>query len=568
MVDLSKFKDLFVSESEDLIQKLNDNLLAFEKNSREKSFLDELMRASHTMKSSSATMGYKQTAFLTHIMEDVFDGARNGILEITPEIINEVFKIVDLLSKSIDSIKERGEELNLDEAAKSLKSLTGVATEGTGKSTRTADGKPVTKQEAPPAGDKIKSSDKNGADDSFHIEKSSHIKVPVKRLDNLIDLVEELLIDKLRLKQITHHFNLTFEDSNLTKEQLAAKRQLVSITEHLSRNISDIRYNTMEVRLVPIDQIFARFPRMVRDLAQSQKKEIQLEMSGGEMELDRVVVDRLAEPLVHILRNAIDHGIEKEGVISMKAERQKDFAFIIIENNGNSIDFEKVREVVVKKNIVSADEALTLTKKQLIDFLYHPRVSTKETVTETSGRGVGLSVVKNFVEAIGGRIILESPLENGKGARFILQLPLSIAIIDALLVGIADYVFAIPFSSIERSVNIPKKDIKSIADQDVAVVDGIDVPLARLNKLFNFDNNVEKNEETAVLIKREKDIVGIVVDKLITEQEIVIKPFPAALKKIKGFSGSTILGDGRTILILDTMTLLEDPSRLVRTIYI
>jgi two-component system chemotaxis sensor kinase CheA len=287
---------------------------------------------------------------------------------------------------------------------------------------------------------------------------------------------------------------------------------------------------------------------------------------------------------VHLLRNAVDHGIEKSGVIKLKAVREKDFALIVVEDDGRSIDFDKVRQSAVKRNIVGEKEAESFDKKQLINLLYHPRLSTKDEVTETSGRGVGLSVVKEFVSQIGGRVIVESPVSSGRGTRFTLELPLTLAIINSLLIGVQDILFAIPFSSIERSVDIPHGEIKSMADQDVAVVDGIDVPLVYLGRVFSLGgaqivdlkskNVVTTNKEpemknlklssTAVLVRRGEDIAGIVVDKLINEQEIIVKPLPSVLRGVKGFSGSTILGDGKTILILDVMSLLEDTKKFVR----
>jgi len=388
-------------------------------------------------------------------------------------------------------------------------------------------------------------------------EKISHIKVPVERLDTLMDLMEELLIDKMRL------------------ERLKKKDpELEAVVDHLSRLVSDIQYQVMQARLVPVEQIFARFPRMIRDLSREQKKKIEFEITGGEMELDRTIVDKLGEPLVHLLRNAVDHGIEKRGTVKLKALREKDFALIVVENDGGAIDFEKVKQAAVRKNIVDAKEVESFGQTQLINLLYHPRLSTKEIVTETSGRGVGLSAVKNFADQLGGRVVVESSLPGG-GCRFTLELPFTLAIINALLVGVQDSLFAIPFSSIERSVSISPKDIKSMADQDVAVVDGQHVPLVRLDKVFGLGARGEGGKPkpvglepracTAVLVRRGEDIAGIVIDRLINEQEIIVKPLSPVLRATKGFSGSTILGDGKTILILDVVSLLEDTAKFVRS---
>lgn len=551
MVDLLKFKKLFVSEVEDHLQKLNDNLLKLEKSPGDKLLLDELMRSSHTIKGSAATMEFKKMAFLTHVMEDIFDYARNGSLNISPEIMNELFKAHDILGKSLKKISISGQESDVDEMAGNLKKITGVATVGIGKSQRPEKEKQVLV--VPPKKTVIKNKKLKdypvqiSEAETQELEKISHIKVPVERLDNLMDLMEELLVDKMRLEQLKR-----------------GDQKLDEITNHLSRLISDLQYQVMQSRLVPVGQIFARFPRMVRDLANEQKKDIEFVVSGGDMELDRTIIDKLGEPLVHLLRNAVDHGIGEKGKIFLKAQREKDFASIIVEDSGKGIDFEKIRQSAVRKNIISQKEAESFTGDQIISLLFKNRLSTKERVTEMSGRGIGLSIVKNFTDQIGGRTIVESPIPGG-GSRFTLELPLTLAIIDALLVGVGNSVFAIPFSSIQRSIIVPRKNIRSMADYDVAVVDDQDFPLVWLGKAFDIKKeNETASEITVVLVKRRKDIAGIVVDRLITQQEIIIKSLSPVLRGIKGFSGSAILGDGKTILILDIATLLDDTKKFIR----
>lgn len=574
MIDLKKFKDLFISEAEDFLQKLNADLLAFEKEPGNKNFLNELMRSAHTMKSSSAMMGYNKTAYLMHVMEDIFDYARNNILEMTTDIINELFKTFDVLRESLASIKKNDKESDMDPLIEELKKITGVRTSGAGKSPKPAEGKPVTgvpENKDSDAGELARNTPPVARSDSDEtesplketVEKINHIKVPVERLDSLMDSMEELLIDKMRLKHI--------------KKKDA---ELEEVVDHLSRLVSDIQYQVMRMRLVPVEQIFSRFPRMVRDLSEEQKKKIEFEIAGGELELDRTIIDKLGEPLVHLLRNAVDHGIDKVGTIKLKAMRERDFALIMVENNGNGIDLEKVKEAAIKKNIVSQKEMESFGKNQILNLIYHPGLSTSEQITEISGRGVGMGIVKNFAEEVGGRVIVDSPLPEG-GVRFTLELPLTIAIINSLLVRVGDSVFAIPFSSIERSVTVGRKDIKSMADQDVAVVDGTDVPLVRLDKIFRLGdkpflnpkfqnaglgskNGDLKSSNTVVLVRRGKDVAGLVVDNLLSEQEIIIKSFPSILRGAKGFSGSTILGDGKTILILDIISLLENTKGLSR----
>jgi two-component system, chemotaxis family, sensor kinase CheA len=565
MVDISKFKDLFLSEAEDHIALLNKNLLAFEKDSSNKGLLTELMRSSHTLKSSSATMGHKQMSFLTHVLEDVFDYGRNGMLEITPEIMQVAFKAVDQLEKSARSVKTDDKELDVQEIINELKEVAGVETSGTGRSQRDASGKPIQeakKNEEPKSDDELskKVEEPKVAPASVEtIEKISHIKVPVERLDALMDLMEELLIDKMQLQNIVDRF----KDGEV-QESVQLRQELRVLSEHLARLVSDIQYQVMQSRLVPVDQIFARFPRLVRDIAKEQKKTIQFDLVGGEIELDRTIVDQLGAPLVHLIKNAVDHGVGEKGIVKVTARREQEFALISVEDDGGGIQWDQVVSAAVKRGLVPGERAGSLTRKEQEALLFAGRVSTKDHVTETSGRGVGVSVVKQFVEVLGGRLGIESPTQSG-GTRFTMELPLTLAIVNSLLIRSAGSLFALPFSSIDRSVHVPADNIKRMADHEIAIIDGKDVPLVRLAHIFGVAESeedvkekvVSANGETVVIIERGDDVAGIVVDQLEDELEIIVKPLSPVLRKIKGFSGSTILGDGRTVLILDVVGLLE-----------
>lgn len=572
MIDTSKFKDLFLSEAEDHLQRLNDKLLALEKSPKEPELLNELMRSSHTLKGSSATMGYTSMALLMHVMEDIFDYARTDKLMVTTDIMNELFSTFDAIGKSLESIKLAGTEVDLGENVEKLKQITHVKTEGVGKSVPAASApatpntpaEGVEKKEAPTdvpvvaATTETSSLKKPGSEEDSGVEKIEYVKVSVKRLDLLFDLVEELLIDKMRLE------NIAGRDS-----------ELKGVINHLERLISDIQYQVMQARLVPVDQVFARFPRMVRDLATRQKKKIDLQISGGDIELDRTIIDKLGNPLVHLLRNAVDHGIQDGGVIQLKVVRDRDFALISVENDGMSIDYERVRAVAIERKVVSKADAATLTHEQLIKIIFQPNFSTSETVTDISGRGVGLSAVEEFVTEIGGRVVVESPPKDrvdehgapllNAGTRFTLELPLTLAIVNSLLVTVSGQIFAIPFANIIRSVSVHQRDVKSMGDQDVAIVNGTHVALVRLNKVFGLEE-VHANDGvlTVVLVQKGEEIAGIVVDTLKDDQEIIAKSLPESLKGVKGFSGSTILGDGRTIMILDVPGLLADSKKLIR----
>ncbi|TSC55964.1 MAG: two-component system, chemotaxis family, sensor kinase CheA [Parcubacteria group bacterium Gr01-1014_18] len=543
MMDISQFKDVFVSEAREHLLLLESNLLKLEKSEVTPQILDDLMRSSHTIKGSAAAMGYLDTAFLTHVMEDVFDFARSGMLSLDRSIMNTLLAVVDKLRESIDSIEKNGKELEIRAAAEQLKAITGVSTQGIGKSLRDQTGTPK-----PSAVIR----------ESEHL---SHIKVPVGRLDNLLNLVEELVIDKMKLALFEQKFP-----------------ELGALADHVSSLVGSLQYEVMQVRLVPVGEVFARFPRLVRDLSASQNKKIELLIIGAELELDRSIVDKLAEPLIHLLRNAADHGIERAGKIILRAVRQKDYAVVSVEDSGGGIAWEKVIGKAFSKGLIDGakrDYFMEKMRQGAIAEIPEMRqllfggLSTKETVSETSGRGVGLGIVKKFSEEVGGRVLVESR-ESGTGTRFSLELPLTLAIINALLVSVDDTILAIPFAIIERSLFIAPEQIKSLADQDVAVVDNEELPLARMEKFLSSTSKSGRAAEpgfiTVVVVRVGKEKAGLVVDRLLGEEEIIAKPLPPFLRTVRGFSGSTILGDGRTVLILDAATLLEDSKKLLRVL--
>jgi len=603
MTDISKFKDLYVSESEDQLQILNENLLVLEKAINDgktidsvKDILDVLMRASHTIKGSSATMSFIDMAYLAHVMEDVYDGARNNVVELTPEMIDYAFQAVDKLEESLESIKQTDKELVLKGLADELKKATGVNTEGIGKSNRKkaedarienqikeeaekpaeVKNNDVKKEENIPVAEavemkkeevKIEKTESENIDDQEvtkakseaskdevddSVKKIEYIKVPIKRLDALMDLVEELVIDKMALQRLG-----------------LKNKELQEVTDHVGLLIQSLQYEVMQARLVPVEQVFARFPRMVRDLSKKQEKKVEFFVHGSDLELDRSIVDKLGEPLVHLLRNAIDHGIKTEGYVKLEAKRDRENALIIVENNDQSIDIEKVRQSALKRGIASNKDLEVMSGQEIMNLIFHPRLSTNEEITEISGRGVGLNVVKSFAESSGGRVLVEN---INPGVRFTLELPLTLAIINSLLVEVGELIYAIPFSNIDRSVLIESENIKRMADNDVAIVDGVKVPLIDLRKKFSniiadenkaIKNNGEEEKEgslgndmVVVIVKKDNELIGLIIDKLVGEQEVTVKPLSPILRNVKGFSGSTILGDGRTILILDIVNLL------------
>ncbi len=377
------------------------------------------------------------------------------------------------------------------------------------------------------------------------------VRVDIERLDNLMNLVGELVINKGRLEQIglsQHHGDLN------------------DVIEQMERITNDLQNVVMKVRMVPIEQVFNRFPRMVRDVAKELAKDVDFIIEGKETELDRTVIDEIGDPLVHLLRNAIDHGIEypeirkQQGksataLVKLVARHEGNNVIIEVTDDGRGLDLESIRAKAVDQGLVTAQKVKGLTPGQVTDFLFRSGFSTAQNVTDVSGRGVGLDVVKNKIESLNGEIFVDTSL--GEGTTFKIRLPLTLAIIQALLVKVGRETFALPLSSVDETTMITKSNLKMVQSQEVVLLRGKVLPLAHARQLLELPPQENLEEEMYVVVVRKGDKqVGIVVDSLIGQQEIVIKSLGKFLTGIPGVAGATILGDGAVSLILDVSTLV------------
>ncbi|MBR6360054.1 MAG: chemotaxis protein CheA, partial [Lachnospiraceae bacterium] len=382
------------------------------------------------------------------------------------------------------------------------------------------------------------------------------VRVDIEKLDDLMNLVSELIIAKNGLVSLSSGEGGDNRSGSDFNDQI----------EYLERIITNLHQSVMKVRMVPLESVFNRFPRMIRDVAKKLDKKMELYITGEETELDRTVIDEIGDPLTHLLRNSADHGIEtaeervklgkpETGTISLNAYQEGNNVVIEVTNDGRGIDVEKVKNKAVERGLYTREQADLLTDKEAIDLLFKPSFSTAEKVSDLSGRGVGLDVVKTNIEKLGGDVEVKTKLHEGSS--FIVRLPLTLAIIQALMVEIGSEKYAIPLGSIQTIEDIPVSDIKYVQSSEVINLRGSVIPLVRLNQLLDIESSKSPDDNlTVVIVAKGESLAGFVIDTLIGQQEIVIKSISKYINSPKMISGATILGDGDIALILDVNTLV------------
>ncbi|MBO6246932.1 MAG: chemotaxis protein CheA, partial [Anaerovibrio sp.] len=378
------------------------------------------------------------------------------------------------------------------------------------------------------------------------------VRVDIEKLDTLMNLVGELVTNKVRLEQIGMTHRLT---------------DLTETLEQMDRVTTDLQSVVMKVRMVPVSQVFNRFPRMVRDLTKELNKEINLTIEGEETELDRTVIDEIGDPLMHLLRNSLDHGVEhpdereakgkpRTGEVGLIARHEGNNVVIMVTDDGAGINADKIRNKAVEKGMISREEADALPDSDAVRLIFLPGFSTAEVITDVSGRGVGMDVVRSKIESLGGNVDVETKIDEG--SVFKIKLPLTLAIIQAMLVKVQNEMYAIPLGSIDSTINITPDDIKTVQNKEVIVLRGEIIPIARLGEVLSVPKGEDTNEEDifVVVVHVGDHKMGIVVDNLIGQQEIVIKTLGKLLSGLKMLAGATVLGDGHVAMILDVSSLM------------
>lgn len=386
--------------------------------------------------------------------------------------------------------------------------------------------------------------------------KAQTIRVNIDRLEHLMNLVGELIIDQTRVRRLQSDLTLQIRGNPLMQE-------LNGVSDHLKGLISDLQESVMKVRMQPIEQLFNRFPRMVRDLAQKLHKEIDFQIEGKETELDRTLIEEISDPLIHLLRNALDHGIEdgetrllngkpQKGTVRLRAAHEDNHIVIAIEDDGAGIDPQKIKQSAVNKGIISRDEAAGLTEQEAIHLIFHPGFSTASVISDVSGRGVGMDIVKSNIEKLNG--LIEVVTEAGKGTSFRIKLPLTLAVVTGLMVGMngSSRIFVLPLTHVVEIIRIRKDELRTVSGQTVVKIRERVIPVAWLNEVYEFSSDASNVEKVSlVILGLAEKRIALAVDHLIGNQEIVIKPLGSYLGQIDGVMGAAILGDGKVAMIVD-----------------
>lgn len=617
-MDMSKYREMFLTQTQEHLRSMARLVVTLEKNPADREGIDSLFRAAHSIKGMAASMGYEQTAQLAHHLEDMMDGFRKGGA-VSAAAIDRLLVGVDLLEGLLEDVaSEHAErevgtfllaavasaeaepspapvapipasvalleapsppvpgkplqvtvELAADAiapAARALLLLREMGRLGTllksdpteeelrqGGATRRLEAWLLTEQ--PPGQIQEELAAMADVDRvSLAVDRRREqprlpqrdeggrtVRVRTELLDRFINLTGELITNRYMLQ---------------TAFREARWAEAGEALEQLRRLIADLHHHVLQVRMMPLESITGRLPRLVRELCRKSGKNVELHVAGEEVELDRAILEMLADPLVHLVRNAVDHGIEASGEVSVRAWREKDMVLLEVADDGRGLDPAAIRRKALEKGLVSPVQARAMRERDLLQLVCRPGFSTASEITETSGRGVGMDVVKTAVENLGG--ILDIQSEPGRGTRFLLSLPLSVAIIQILLVECAGQTVGIPITRVLRTLDVCRDEVRSSGRQRVVDFEEERIPLLSLRKILQLPARPSRGSLPVVVTEGRRRKVGLVVDRLVGQREVFVKTLAFPLDRLPGVNGATVLGDGRVIFIIDPPSLLEE----------
>jgi len=553
-VELSEYKQLFLTEAQEIMSLLNKTLVELEKDPQDIELLNELFRLSHTLKSMAQTMGYGNIASLTHSVESALALLKSGQLKADVDTVVLLFKSLDYLDALIGNIiDEKDEEIDVSHLIEKLDLLAQTDTPGKRKSSKKKSS--ASKSQKEPLEEKQPKEIQ--ADPSS--KESQFVRIPLSKLDQLMDLTGELVINRTLMDRISAKI-----DDDILEE---------TVTQ-LSRLTSRLQDQMMQMRLVPLEYVFTSYHRLVRDMAVAESKEIDLVIKGSSIGLDRSIQDEINEPLLHIIKNAVAHGIEDSGqrkklgkkprgTITLSAKREKNSVHVELSDDGRGIFVDEIKETALKSGIINEKDLDQLTPEEVMMLITYPGYSRAESVTETAGRGMGLDVSRIKVESLGGELRIDSV--PNEGTKFTLKLPLTMAIIQSLLVGLGNETYCIPLPQVVETIKVSPNIIKTMEHREIISHRDSVLPLIRIRETFGFPskNGDLKNSSmgsmnskvSIVVVEMGSRKVGLIVDQFLGQQDAVIKSLTGIMTHMKYVSGATILGTGKVAMIIDVPSL-------------
>ncbi|MDE1861908.1 MAG: chemotaxis protein CheA [Thaumarchaeota archaeon] len=520
MSENSKYRELFVQEALEHVDNLSLYLVKLEEEPSVKEHVDVLFRSAHTLKGMAATMQYGQITEICKAIEGIFEKLRQGETSISAGLGNVLLLGVDHLRELVSDETKR---IDLEGFLEQVRNPGSIKPEAVG-----------------------------GQDSPHKPAQTPTVRVKMQDLDSLVNLVGQIMISKMQLDMV------------LQSHKMGEGRDVLMT---LGRLVADLQYHTMQIRLVPIEQIFNRFSRMVRDLSTSLGKKVRMETEDSGIELDRTVLDAIMEPVLHMLRNSVDHGLEKAeerealgkpavGTIHLRARRVGQKVEIEVGDDGRGFDLEAIKSKAVERKVKTREEVETMSDEDIIGLVGTPGLSTAKEITDISGRGVGMDVVITQVKNVGGQVKIRT--EKGKGTRIVLTIPTSLAVIGGLLVNVSNQKFIMPMSSISSTVTVDSREIQRVHGREMINLRGRIMPVVRASEVLGLTNDScrKDGQVNIIVVNKEGAPYGLVVDSLEKEQEIVIKRLEGSSGLFADFANATILPDGKVALILEPTLLL------------
>ena len=573
----------FLSEATELLEKIDDDLVTLEQTPNDTDLLNRIFRSIHTVKGAASFLEFELLVKVTHRTEDVLNKLRRGEMTLNPARMDVILEAIDMVKVLIndikaEDIKERPIDsiidrlvaiLNEEDTPVQQSSPETAASTGPAAPADAAEPAAPTAQQEPGTADAVAAETALAAKappprvSGEELTDKSTVRIDVKRVDDLMNQVGELVLERNRMIQLTSDYQ-NETDLAVFGEELA------KLSKRMNFVTSELQMQVLKMRLIPVGNVFKKFPRIIRNLARDLGKQVNLQVHGEETELDRSVVDEISDPLIHLIRNALDHGLETPdvrtaagkpatGEIVLAARHEGNRIIISIKDDGRGIDCDRVAAKAIDKGLLTADQLATMGRREILDLIFLPGFSTKEQASDLSGRGVGMDVVRTNIQKLNGIIDIKSI--PGEGSEFILTLPLTLAIIQSLLVEVEHETYSIPLSSVLETLRVREQDFHTIGGRKVLKLRDSVLPLLGLDAVFGVSRGDRRSDFCYVVVVgvAEKRL-GLVVSRLLGQQEVAIKSLGNYLGNVPGIAGSTILGDGRVALIVDPSKLVDIDS--------